>query len=336
MFKKVDRKNLIKVLALGFSSAALFSGANMAFATNSVQASSITVLKFKANAYEYTKHGKRANHKCLTKGSSYYSKGRRYIHGKKYYIISDSGHRFYIKSGNIKPILLSKTVKVTHNSYIYNRWGNRLFSQGTYRPGHYYLYGTRYIAGNKYYEIGDGMYIKGSNVAKPNHRNNTDTGYYISQKALKPYRTVYIDLNKDDPLYQTAQEAINDWNATGAITFSLVNNKNQANIVIKTTNQPDQSWGGQDVYFDEDAKTKKGILSERYHSTINYNTAHNEHGGEKIVLEHELGHAIGLDHNHEQSIMNVDEGSNGDAVMFSFNTVQPADIANVKRMFDEN
>lgn len=72
MSKKIS---LNKVLALGATSTALFSGAMM-MNNNKVEASSssIVLLKFKHNAYRYNKNGKRIGTGYITKGSTYYSR----------------------------------------------------------------------------------------------------------------------------------------------------------------------------------------------------------------------------------------------------------------------
>lgn len=164
MSKKIS---LNKVLALGATSTALFSGAMM-MNNNKVEASSssIVLLKFKHNAYRYNKNGKRIGTGYITKGSTYYSKGAYRIHGKKYHKLDTKGN-IYIKDGNLSTRRLTNQVTLKHNAYIYNIHGRRINKQKLYKGVSYFIYGSRYINGKKYYQIGAQEYIKASNASAP-------------------------------------------------------------------------------------------------------------------------------------------------------------------------
>ena len=164
MSKKIS---LNKVLALGATSTALFSGAMM-LNNNKVEASSssIVLLKFKHNAYRYNKNGKRIGTGYITKGSTYYSKGAYRIHGKKYHKL-DTKSNIYIKDGNLSIRRLTNQVTLKHNAYIYNIHGRRINRQKLYKGVSYFIYGSRYINGKKYYQIGAKEYIKASNASAP-------------------------------------------------------------------------------------------------------------------------------------------------------------------------
>ena len=168
MEKKVNNKSILtKILALGATSTALLSGAMM-MNNNKVEASSssIVLLKFKHNAYRYNKNGKRIGTGYITKGSTYYSKGAYRIHGKKYHKLDTKGN-IYIKDGNLSIRRLTNQVTLKHNAYIYNIHGRRINRQKLYKGVSYFIYGSRYINGKKYYQIGAQEYIKASNASAP-------------------------------------------------------------------------------------------------------------------------------------------------------------------------
>ena len=163
MSKKIS---LTQVLALGATSTALFSGAMM-LNNNKVEASSsIVLLKFKHNAYRYNKNGKRIGRGYITKGSTYYSKGAYRIHGKKYHKLDTKGN-IYIKDGNLSIRRLTNQVTLKHNAYLYNIHGRRINKQKLYKGVSYFIYGSRYINGKKYYQVGAKEYIKASNASAP-------------------------------------------------------------------------------------------------------------------------------------------------------------------------
>ena len=176
MSKKIS---LTKVLALGATSTALLSGAMM-LNNNKVEASSsIVLLKFKHNAYRYNKNGKRIGRGYITKGSTYYSKGAYRIHGKKYHKLDTKGN-IYIKDGNLSIRRLTNQVTLKHNAYLYNIHGRRINRQKLYKGVSYFIYGSRYIHGKKYYQVGANQYIKASNASAPfstyHQDNNVDNG----------------------------------------------------------------------------------------------------------------------------------------------------------------
>ena len=177
MNKKIS---LTKVLALGATSTALLSGAMM-MNNNKVEASSssIVLLKFKHNAYRYDKNGKRIGRGYITKGSTYYSKGAYRIHGKKYHKLDTKGN-IYIKDGNLLTRRLTNQVTLKHNAYLYDIHGRRINRQKLYKGVSYFIYGSRYIHGKKYYQVGANQYIKASNASAPfstyHQDNNVDNG----------------------------------------------------------------------------------------------------------------------------------------------------------------
>lgn len=139
--------------------------------------------------------------------------------------------------------------------------------------------------------------------------------------------TVYIDPNINDTFKQAYQEAIDNWNQTGAFTFTIVDNERQADIVTTEMNDSNVSAAGE-------AQSQTNLLTNRFMSVnVRLNSYYllNPRYGysyDRIVntAEHELGHAIGLDHNESLSVMQ----SAG-----SFYSIQPQDIAAVQALYQE-
>lgn len=138
--------------------------------------------------------------------------------------------------------------------------------------------------------------------------------------------TVYIET--ENPTFRAAyQEAIKSWNATGAFTFQLVEDKSQANIIATEMNDSTITAAGE-------AESQTNVLTKRFTKvTVRLNAYYllNNYYGyshERIVntAAHELGHAIGLDHNESESVMQ----SAG-----SFYSIQPIDIQAVKELYQD-
>ncbi|QNL41802.1 matrixin family metalloprotease [Streptococcus sp. NSJ-72] len=140
----------------------------------------------------------------------------------------------------------------------------------------------------------------------------------------KASTTVYIE-TQDETFRSAYQEAIRAWNQTGAFTFQIVNDKNQANIVATEMNNSTVSAAGE-------AESKTNLLTKRFTNVTvrlnRYYLLNSQYGYsyERIVntAEHELGHAIGLEHNEEKSVMQ----SSG-----SFYSIQAVDVQTVKELY---
>lgn len=139
--------------------------------------------------------------------------------------------------------------------------------------------------------------------------------------------SVYIAIKNDTKLRQAALDAISAWNQTGAFVFKLTNNQKHAQIVITTMNSSDTQAAGQtSTQFYE--KTNflyhaKVQLNQYYLENPDYNYSQTRITN---TAEHELGHAIGLMHTNKVSVM-YPAGS--------YYTIQPRDIANVKKLYQE-
>lgn len=164
------------------------------------------------------------------------------------------------------------------------------------------------------------------------------------KEELTPYRTVGINVEKSDPLYKDIIQGINAWNATGIYTFK-VTNKKYNDIWIETT---EAAWlhaagvtqsapfgGSGSSYLTKDEN--RILKFDPAHIFLNTYHIDDMTDQQKVtVVEHELGHAIGLKHNDQQSIMNINPdpdtfGPVGD----NFDKPTPYDIAKVKKMYRE-
>lgn len=136
--------------------------------------------------------------------------------------------------------------------------------------------------------------------------------------------TVYVDLN-NPILNNAAKSALNQWNRTGAFTFRQINDKSKANIVISAINESSDNAAG---LTNSTTNSMTGYIT---HADVQLNAAYllNPSYGysqQRVIntAEHELGHAIGLQHNNGLSVMQP---------AGSFYTIQPADVQAVKKLY---
>ncbi|MGQ7366045.1 M57 family metalloprotease [Streptococcus suis] len=135
--------------------------------------------------------------------------------------------------------------------------------------------------------------------------NTADHGRWESNTA-----TVYIETQ--NPTFVAAYEtAIANWNATGAFTLVLTTDPNQSDIIATEMNDGNTQAAGE-------ANSTTNLLTNYYSSvTVRLNSYYllNEEYGydmDRIIhtAEHELGHAIGLDHDDSQASVMESAGSN--------------------------
>ena len=156
----------------------------------------------------------------------------------------------------------------------------------------------RYVSGQES-KLGVGQNVKDlTKQLSDNHVHQASGVRWDTASA-----TVYID-TQDETFRSAYQEAIRAWNQTGAFTFQIVNDKNQANIVATEMNDGTVSAAGE-------AESQTNLLTKRFTNVTvrlnRYYLLNSQYGYsyERIVntAEHELGHAIGLEHNEEKSVM---------------------------------
>lgn len=132
--------------------------------------------------------------------------------------------------------------------------------------------------------------------------------------------TVYIDLS-DPTLKQAALDGINVWNNTGAFNFKITNDRNNAKIIIKSMNDGETNAAG---LTDTQYNSLTGHLLKatvRLNSYYLLNPSYGYNNGRIVnTVEHELGHKDGISVMYPQG---------------SFYTIQPSDVQDVKKLYQE-
>lgn len=247
MEEKVNNKSILtKILALGATSTALLGGALLTNSNTVDASSSIVLLTFRHNAYRYNRNGKRIGSGYITKGSTYYSKGVYKIHGKKYYKLDTKGN-VYIKSGNLSTRRLTDQVTLKHNAALYNKNGKRINKPVLRKGISYFIYGSRYINGKKYYQIGVKEYIKASNASAPfstygqssnNDVDNTTNNSNVSNNSATNTSTttqtntntnVGSNTSSNNSSVTNNQSASNNSSSSANNNIQLPNNSSQGN-----------------------------------------------------------------------------------------------------------
>ena len=181
-----------------------------------------------------------------------------------------------------------------------------------------------YQAGNLF---GDQGFTTRFGMAPNSQSNQTDNHEHNGARWDQPEATVYLDPNISQTFIKAYRDAIEAWNQTGAFTFKLVTNEKEANVVLTEMDNASVSAAGETA-------SQTNLLTNRFtHVTIRLNRHYllnytYNYSNERIVntAEHELGHAIGLDHNDGESVMQP---------AGSFYSIQDMDVEAVRQLYKE-
>ena len=192
----------------------------------------------------------------------------------------------------------------------------------------WYLTGDFHSAVNqveKMSKIGQGGWNQWQETGTLEVLSQTDSHQHAEGKWAKASARIYIDPQMDETFQAAYAEAIKNWNQTGAFSFEVVADSSQADIVASEMNDGSTAVAGQ-------AESQTNLLTNQFISVTvrlnHYYLSNPDYGYsyERIVhtAEHELGHAIRLDHTNETSVMQP---------AGSYYGIQPQDVKAVEELY---
>ena len=179
---------------------------------------------------------------------------------------------------------------------------------------------------SKVVQVGQAGWQQWQETGKLQGLSQTDHHQDSGAKWSKAQATIYIDPQMDATFQKAYLEAIANWNQTGAFNFELVTEADQANIFATEMNDGSTAVAGE-------AESQTNLLTKQFTSVtvrLNHYYLSNPNYGysDARILhtaEHELGHAIGLEHTNEVSVMQP---------AGSYYGIQAQDVKEVQELYE--
>lgn len=151
-----------------------------------------------------------------------------------------------------------------------------------------------------------------------------------SQTWVRPTASVYIDIQNKPFLNEATQRAMQNWNRTNTFKFKMAKNKSNANIVVRAIrDSKTKAIGSTSTAFNPITGhlLRANIALNLYYLQNSSTNPKDLYRLRLNTAEHELGHAIGLKH------------ANNVSVMYPFGSrysIQVQDIQAVRSLYPRN